>query len=345
MKLCSNFIKTLSIAFACMVVASCTGDEGDEPIDSDEGPDETMPTDFDIYAYYYGNYYGNGAGNYGVNLTDTLLSWDSDNQKYVGSGHVVYFEFNANMADNADFPQLEDGTYLYTSDAYFPDSSTFGNAYVVTYSKTNSANKSKVVGGELDVVNHCGLYKIKGKLLLDSGEEYLIDISREITFINHSDDGNQSNLTTDVDVESLTQSRAIYWGEAFTEASDYCSVLIAGSDYNLDENDGESPAINIALNITPGSDTIPEGTYNVVSFKSSDDFSPFTMAGGIYYSALRGYFGTWYYCEDTESSMLSGSTTVKDNGNGNYTFSFDLADGYGNRVTGSYTGTPKATYY
>jgi hypothetical protein len=349
MKLRSKFLTALSVMFACTMMTSCSDDDKPNPDGDGTGDEDVVVTptsDLDVYAFYYGDYYENGTGNYGINLITPTMEWDDDNETYLGPGELVYFELNSNVAENADFAQPSDGDYTFTDDEDDPALGTFSSAYVITYDAEGNATENSATGGTITVAYSNGAYTISGKFILSDGSEYPINLTKSFSFLNRSDDGYLSNLTGDVTISGMTQSQILFWGETFTETSDYCSIIIAGDDYDLDENSGNSPAINVALNLTPGSTSIPEGTYEIIDFWEADDFEPFTAASGIYFSLYGGYLGTWYFNGDTiEASMLTGSIDVKDNGNGNYTFTFNLADGYGHKVTGSYTGTPEALYY
>ena len=103
------------------------------------------------------------------------------------------------------------------------------------------------------------MFVLTGKFNI--GTDYDFNYTGYIRFLNRTGEGFMSNLTGNVEVKDMTQSAVIYWGETFTETSDYCSVIIAGKDYDLVQNIGASPALNLGLNITPGSTSIPSGTY------------------------------------------------------------------------------------
>ena len=78
-----------------------------------------------------------------------------------------------------------------------------------------------------------------------------------------------SNLAQDVTVSGLSQALLAYMGTAFTETSDLFTVILAGPDYDLDNNFGGSDALMLSFNVTPGSSkAIPDGTYTLIDAAS-----------------------------------------------------------------------------
>ena len=150
-----------------------------------------------------------------------------------------------------------------------------------------------------------------------------------------------SNMTQDVVLSGMSQALVAYGGYAFTETSDLYTVIIAGPDYDLDSNFGQSDALMLSVNVTPGSsDGIPSGTYTIIDANTADDYDVNTALSGVYEPIYGGYFGSWYFSTENriEASVRGGSVTITDNGNDNYTFEIALEDGYGHKISGTYSG-------
>ena len=104
----------------------------------------------------------------------------------------------------------------------------------------------------------------------------------------------------------------------------------------------ESDALMLSVNVTPGSsDGIPSGTYTIIDANTADDYDVNTALSGVYEPTYGGYFGSWYFSTENriEASVRGGSVTITDNGNDNYTFEIALEDGYGHKITGTYSGS------
>ncbi len=184
-------------------------------------------------------------------------------------------------------------------------------------------------------------HTISGDLTLDDQSTYSFKYVGHLNLYNRSSEGKLSNLTQNVTVSGLTQSLALYYGEAYTETSDHYIVTIAGADFDLYENFGNAPSVMFGLNVTPGSSTgIPSGTYTLIDAMASDDYDVNTALSGVYEPSYGAFGGSWYFFtgEGLEASMQTGTINVTNNGDGTYAITFNVADGYGHTITGSYNG-------
>lgn len=345
MKFFRTAVAALCAFTMCGVMVSCSDDDTPVvPEAPEQGDDTPTATEgVDVVAVYYGDYNDNNTGNFGLNFVTAGMEWDDFEETYIGPGSLVYFEVNSALCENPDFAAIKAGEYAFDADDECAEM-TFGSALVTEYDADGNETASAVTGGTLNVeIATNGMYVLIGKFELESGSTYDFNYTGNISFVNRTGEGFMSNMTGDVTLDGMTQSAVLMWGETFTETSDYCSVIIAGKDYDMLENYGTSPAINLGLNITPGSTSIPAGTYTIIDATEADDYDEFTALSGVYEATYGGYFGCWYFQPQIEGAMLSGTVDVTDDGNGTYTFKVNLADGYGNKVTGTYTGQP--TFY
>ena len=335
---------SLITAICALPACSDSNDEGTPtPGGGGEGGGITPTEGVTTEAYYKGDLYETGSGNLWINFISDM-KYDADEGDYIGPGYVLCLDFNTKLAANADFATLAEGTY--TSDgttdthAEFTLNVAYGDSFLVRYSEGGGSESLEIAGGTVTVSVEEGYYVIDAELTLSDGSAYTYSFIGEISFLNRSTEGQMSNLTGDIALEGMTQGLMAYGGMVFTETSDLYTVILAGPDYNLDINYGQSDALMLSFNVTPGSSTgIPAGRYTVIDAMTADDYDTNTLLSGVYEPTYGGYFGSWFFSTTNrlEGSLRSGEVTVTDNGNGNYRFDIDLKDGYGHRVSGSCT--------
>lgn len=93
--------------------------------------------------------------------------------------------------------------------------------------------------------------------------------------------------------------------------------------------------VNTALNIK---DSIPTGTYNIVTNLSSTDFNQFiknTLVPG--FSRNGNDFGSWFY-NDIVYLPIKAGNLINSHKNGLYTITYNLVDSFGNTISGNYHG-------
>lgn len=338
MQLKPSYLLSLCAA-AAFSFTSCSDDDNSPVTPPDESFKPT--TGIMVEGYYKGDIYDNGTGNLWINFMSRDLQWDDFEEDYTGTGDIVCIDFNTTLADNPDFAKLADGEYTAAdTHAEFTINVDDGDSFVVKYINSVSTEYT-VTGGSVSVSTSGEYTVIDAMLTLDDNTVYELSYVGRISFINRTGEGNMSNLTGDVTVSDLTQGVAMYFGETFTETSDLYMVVLAGDDYDLYENYGNAPSVWLGLNVTPGSsDGIPSGTYTLINAMEADDYDVWTALSGVYEASLGGFFGTWYFhtLATHEAAMQTGTVDVVNNGDDTYRISFELKDGYGNSVKGSYNG-------
>ncbi len=334
------------IGSCCMFIAaaSCSNDNIN-PVTPPDGGETVKPTEgVSTEAFYKGDHYGTETGNLWINFISDMEfdDWAGD---YVGPGYILCLDFNTVLAENPDFASLAEGTYTcdYSNDTHeeFTLNVADGDSYLTRYDESGSYESFNIIGGDVKVAIKDGYYCIDAALTLDDESDYSYSFIGEISFINRSDEGEMSNMTQDVVLSGMSQALVAYGGYAFTETSDLYTVIIAGPDYDLDSNFGQSDALMLSVNVTPGSsDGIPSGTYTIIDANTADDYDVNTALSGFYEPTYGGYFGSWYFSTENriEASVRGGFVTITDNGNDNYTFEIALEDGYGHKITGTYSG-------
>lgn len=322
---------------------ACSDDDPETPPPTTpDEPTVTPTTDMTNEGFYKGDLYAKGTGNMWINFISNGVEWDDFEEEFTGNGAIVCLDFNTTLASNPDLATLPAGTYEPADDNYGEFTFNLDGATYVTLVENSVSTECEATGGKITVTDESGYKKIVAELTLDNGQDYTFEYVGKLNIMNRTGEGHMSNLTGDVTINNLTQAVAYYYGETFTETSDYCAVVIAGPDFDLDENLGQSPSVMLGLNVTPGSTTgIPSGTYTIIDAMEADDYDVNTALSGVYDPTYGGYFGTWYNCtaDGLEGSMKTGTITVTNNGDGTYKFDLNLKDGYTHAVTGTYTGS------
>lgn len=288
------FVLTLCTFVAAGFTACSDDDDNGDKITID--PIETTKN-IRTEAFYKGDIYDNKTGNLWINFISTNLKWDNEENDWVGNGDLICLDFNTILPTNPDFPTLAEGTYNMADSHNKFTLNGYGESYITKYTGT-SYTDYWVTGGSVTVKYVGENICISALLELNYDDEQVYEFSYigPLSIINHSLEGKMSNLTGNVTLNDFTQALAMNLGEAFTETSDYCIVVIAGDDYDLDTNFGDSPSLALGLNITPGSgDNIPSGTYDIISAYDSSDYDAFTCLSGVYQPMYGGYFGAWYF--------------------------------------------------
>ncbi len=346
MKKVMNRIATLAFCAAMSIsFAACSDDDNNStPAGGDEPQEPSIPeftSEWTAEGYYKGDYYDNGSGNVFVGLTENSLVFDEDEEDYTGDGKVIVIDFNTVLAQNPDFATISEGDYVAAETNAEGTINLDSESYITFYSGTTS-QMLDVTEGQIKVTPYGdGIYALEGTLTTEDGTETEVKFVGKIPIYNRTDEGCMSNLTGNVEINTFSQGAALYGGMIFTESSDYYMVMIAEKDYNLDFGYGSGRALYLGLNVTPGStDGIPSGTYNLISIEEADDYDPFTALDGFYMPYYGGYYGAWYFhtYEGIEAAARTGSVTVTNKGNNIYTVTFDLKDGHGNSITGTYNG-------
>lgn len=337
-------IKSLASAAFCAILSlSFSACSDDDPATPNPGPDPEVPaptTQWASEGYYKADIYENGTGNLWVALVSSDLVYDADAETYKGPGDIIVIDFNTALAENPDFALLTPGDYV-AADTYAQGTINLdGESYITSYDADGEGTTLDVTDGYITVKLISDTYVLEGSLTTSAGDTPIYYVGK-ITFFNRSEEGEMSNLTSDVELTSLTQGLALYAGEVFTESSDYYMLILAGNEYDLISNYGKSPAVNFGINVAVGSNTgIPSGTYDIVNINEADDLPAGTAVNGFYEATYGGFYGAWYFDSfgGTEAACQTGTITVDNKGDGQYTISFSMKDGYGHTVKGSYTG-------
>lgn len=281
-----------------------------------------------IEAYYNGDSYGNGLSNGWVNFI-------------MEDGTVVCADINFKKADNPDFPVIPDGTYLPDKDGNHAEF-TFnidGDSYIF-----KDESNIPFTDGSMEIKANGNGYSVRCSFIYEEGTVEF-DYEGRIKFINHSQEGEMSNLESDVTLDNLVQGAQILFGDLMeTGETIQYAVVLAEEDYDVLMNYGPGKALVLYVSAeNDATDGVPEGTYDeFIDLNTASSLPAGTSVSGAYFYGT--YFGCWYFesANQDEACIKDGSFTIaRDSGSGEYTVSGELLDGHGNKIKFNYTGELK----
>jgi hypothetical protein len=179
-------------------------------------------------------------------------------------------------------------------------------------------------------------------------------LSKGTTVITVKADDKTATCQVTVDDQitpSLTKGILVYYGDAYNTTTDSVvnnetnNFILYLGDTNVDMNDyfnGDGERLILEFN-TPLSakDTLPAGTYDMMTELSKSKILPFTLIPA-YYDSNNNEWGCWYFNVISgigksfcEASV--GNVVVSYNQNA-YTIKYYLIDYYGNTISGTYHG-------
>lgn len=314
----------------------------DKPAPADD-TDNTEPEGIEqtdmVEAYYVGDYYESGTGNGWINFINGDLVLDEETGEYSGNGMLLCMDINMALPSDPDFARLEEGTYTICTDETYSAKTWNASESYITLRKNNITElDGGITGGTFTVKQIEGGYDIVFDLDVN-GEKFRHEFTGKISFINHSDEGAQSNLESDVTASGLTQGAMIYMGDiAMAEVADTYMVVLADDDYDLESNFGTGKSILLYLNVPMGNDyELPAGRYKDFVSLEETEAPAWTGLQGMYYWGT--YIGSYYfhYTEQIEARIVDGDVTVDKTGD-TYEINGVLKDGNGKKVSFSYTG-------
>lgn len=307
----------------------------EDPDEPEEQPTENIRAE----AYYAGDIYGTGVGNGWINFIEGEIGLD-DWGDAVGEGRIVCLDLNFDLPDNPDFARLPEGTYEMGSGDGAPYTwNADGSSYVISAGSGYSGN-GEITGGTVTVSSFGeDGYRIVCELSTEE-DDFDFEYRGKVSFVNHSEEGEMSNLTGDCEVTELTQGSQTYLGDLFeTGESEMYMVVLADDNYDLNTNFGLGQSIILYLNVPIGSsEGVPAGTYEgLLDAYTAASFPAWTGLSGIY--EYGTYMGCWYFHlqEQVEARFVDGTVDVAVDGD-TWVFEGDVQDGYGNTVSFVYEG-------
>lgn len=286
-------------------------------------------------AYYKGDPEDAGFASYWINFYPDDIEID-DFGDITGDGYVLCISFFAPQSGNPDYATLSAGTYSASADAAnMTFASENAEESYLLINKDGSTKQIALTAGTVEVKTYGKIYEIVCNLTLEGGEAYEYKYVGELVFRNRSGNGNLTTLTENKTVSDLSYGYGVLFGESIFEGaeSDMAYIALGDDDFDVLALTGKGTGILIYFNIPVGATEIPDGTYTMV--KSGASIPAQTLTPGMIESIY--VMGTWYFSGIHEAALCDGSVTISHT-DSDYDISFELKDGYGHTVTGSYKG-------
>ena len=332
---------------------------------------EFFEEDFEVAAddaqmRYWGGWFYPFADDVGVEM----FSGEFDDNGSMTSGYYVHISrvMMPKYADyNAEYVPLADGVYEvamlpeanycqpYTIE-YGRIEDLFGDKHFVgtyiTYVDGDTKRVAVITSGTMTVENSGDSYTITADFVAENGVKVKVNYSGKLIVGNLNDNDATEperpyttlteNHTYNFPVE--TEYTAFCLGEYMKKGFDLWFITIMAFNDQYPDGYGDMFTTEFVVEAGAPRDKMPTGTFNVAM-----EVKDHTMFPGIVDYAGNIFF-TWYgdLTPDAEgyssqiAPIVSGTVTVEETEEGNYSFTFDLVDDGGNEITGQWTGGGEA---
>lgn len=332
---------------------------------------EFFEEDFEVAAddaqmRYWGGWFYPFADDVGVEM----FSGEFDDNGSMTSGYYVHISrvMMPKYADyNAEYVPLADGVYEvamlpeanycqpYTIE-YGRIEDLFGDKHFVgtyiTYVDGDTKRVAVITGGTMTVESSGDSYTITADFVAENGVNVKVNYSGKLVVGNLNDNDETEperpyttlteNHTYNFPVE--TEYAAFCIGEYMKKGFDLWFITIMAFNNQYPDGYGDMFTAEFVVEAGAPRDKMPTGTFNVAL-----EVKDRTMFPGIIDYAGNIFF-TWYgdLTPDAEgyssqiAPIVSGTVTVEEAEDGNYSFTFDLVDDGGNEITGQWTGGGEA---
>lgn len=332
---------------------------------------EFFEEDFEVAAddaqmRYWGGWFYPFADDVGVEM----FSGEFDDNGSMTSGYYVHISrvMMPKYADyNAEYVPLADGVYEvamlpeanycqpYTIE-YGRIEDLFGDKHFVgtyiTYVDGDTKRVAVITSGTMTVESSGDSYTITADFVAENGVKVKVNYSGKLIVGNLNDNDETEperpyttlteNHTYNFPVE--TEYAAFCIGEYMKKGFDLWFITIMAFNNQYPDGYGDMFTAEFVVEAGAPRDKMPTGTFNVAL-----EVKDRTMFPGIVDYAGNIFF-TWYgdLTPDAEgyssqiAPIVSGTVTVEEAEDGNYSFTFDLVDDGGNEITGQWTGGGEA---
>lgn len=343
-----------SAAALCALVSLYSCEKPDSGNDTENGPENQTPEipqvtineivvdqlpETTIQAYYYGDYYEVGSGNVALAFVAGEI-YENEDWELAGDGTIVFLDMNVDLAENPDFVVLPEGEYeLTAAEDGTPGTVNASMSYITKLVADEIVyEEAALESGILTVAKSGDAYTLTfaGEV---EGENVTAEYTGAFRVINSSEEGELTNLDKDIVVGGLTKASMANMGD-LAEAGESETWLLSLGDkhYDLTTDWGLGNGLIFYVNLEPGLTQVAEGRYETfVDMMTAESLPVNTLIEGMTYWGT--YAGCWYTCPAYcyEASLRGGYLDVKKEGS-DYTISGELLDGYGKKVSFSYSG-------
>lgn len=328
------------------IAGSVGGRDGSKLVFTYSGPMSFVDVDpnavkcLGCYGTYYGPYYIPSASDFYLVLYDTVHAKPGDNYNY-----RICLDFTGKRATGSLMP--ESGTYVPDFADDFSDGTFVMGGFTgdgTNWSMPNASGSSTLylaVDGSFTIRKEAGQYRVFGTLYDRYGSSVSFDYTGALSFDNQAP-GPRTALSADLDFGNVHYANQRCYFRSATGFSQWKLWFYDEASWTSKGDEGYFISFDIPLD--PSAQSVPAGEYTAsehVLYPKDNNF-----IGGYMYTDSDP-LGTWLAKGVGDGGgtrawapMRSGTLSLKDNGNGTFTASFDVVDDdfTPHHVKGTYTG-------
>lgn len=331
------------LCFGAMLAVSCGSDDNDNPGGNgngtgggDDGGGDEPETE--VYAAYAESDF-RGNGKYILILSTAATA---DCETFTSEGICYEIELFAEPAPDGRQTGPADGTYTFDP-ASSKDAGTFGASYSGGYHVRKRATffekdgvMTKFTSGTIEVSHAEGKLRVKADLKLkdDTHDAFA---AKDFIMLGNAD--RSTTLTADRKLDlSQVSAAEMMWMDLDNGNGTWWIFL----ESKLPDTDAMQLLLYTASTVKT---EIPAGTFTAGVDGVNVPGVAGTFRPGSYWPDLHQFYTSYYYKKDArgkfyadQAMLKTGTVTITDAGNETWTYTFDVQDELGHRVTGSWTG-------
>ncbi len=264
-----------------------------------------------------------------------MWNFSIKDKTYIESGFMDGRTMEFSLATGSEFNDgLPTGEFAINAS---DDVADFKNGDIVKAGYKNAADyfmTSMIESGELSV-NSVGndSYEIKGEFFSEDGAslvlDYVLDLNDESS-VTVKDESFQSGLDGSY-VQDVSEVMIINKGDIMHRGVNVWDVTIWGDGATKGTeftNDSKGGTVTTIRFYTPKSQTTPDGDYTVYSDTYRYKYNTIEPGHEIAYAESTGSWIRFYkdWVVDSEAPAVEGDMSIKNNGDGTYSLSYDFLD-------------------
>lgn len=257
---------------------------------------------------------------------------------------MLYLDLNTELEEDADHVILAPGTYTLDDGSYAVGTWNTGEEmsyYLEVKDGVVLHDYAPIVDGTLVITPDNGGLKFTFEGSLEDNTAVNLTAVAEGRLIGRTENTLYSNMDKDVKLTTLVQGNYFNFGDLMGDGkTETFAICLADKNYDLDADAGLGDYVYIYINVEPGTETLPSGTYNAwVDYLTTEEMNPGELVQGALFWGLL-YTGSWYFCpvRGYEVAFVDGHVDVEALGEDKYRVEGELLDAYGKTVTFSYNG-------
>ncbi len=295
--------------------------------------------DKSIYSYYFGILEPeSNVNNYYFALTDGTFEFTDNTYAMTSPGHVLVLDLYANAGEN--WREIPTGVFESSEAA---DDHTYSSQFsgVRHYASASSKGAQYSLSGPVTITEEeDGTYTVTASFLGENNVEQSMVYKGELKLVNGAHSYAMPQYDGDMYVDGK-YATAVYNGDLFENGSGAMSIQIWDEKYEADGAGGLSATLMIFGKLFAESTiTIEPGQYVAGTTLTKGTWMPCAELSMMGVIIPIGTYG--HYDDGSELGYFSyaseGTIDIEKSEDGQYNITFDLKNGFGDKLQGKYTG-------